>query len=220
MQIKRFAQVIGETPEEISGQSRTAFSMDESEDFYDMIEWMKHGGYKGSVIRFYDYETGKVFCPFEKKRNVLYGRPVYSEEFFYFLQGDFNENKIRLYQYSLGETPKEITALKTDEVELYNLMLLGNGIHIISQDDMFRCYYPVQISFPIEAQESVILIDDENRKVYVEAWVEEGWDEEKDRPSEDYKYYEKVIVKDFSGNILSEEVASLNQAPDGTWWIS
>lgn len=41
------------------------------------------------------------------------------------------------------------------------------------------------------------MITDE--KVYFSAWVEEGWDEEKDCATEEYKYYEKVIVRDFKG---------------------
>ena len=30
----------------------------------------------------------------------------------------------------------------------------------------------------------------------------------------------KVIVKDFSGKTLSEEIGDLYQAADGTWWIA
>ena len=37
---------------------------------------------------------------------------------------------------------------------------------------------------------------------------------------EHYKYYEKMIVRDFKGNVLSETIGSLQQHPDGTWWIS
>ena len=59
-----------------------------------------------------------------------------------------------------------------------------------------------------------------NGKVYLSAWIEEGWDDENDCASEEYKYYEKVIVRDFNGNILSEELGSLNQCEDGSWWIS
>lgn len=62
------------------------------------------------------------------------------------------------------------------------------------------------------------LIDED--KVYVEAWIEEGWDEELGCASENYKYYSKVLVKDFWGNTLSEEIGQLYQNDDGTWWIS
>ena len=60
----------------------------------------------------------------------------------------------------------------------------------------------------------------EDGKIYIEKWIEEGWDEEADRATDQYNYYDKVIVKDYGGNILSEEVGGLYQAADGTWWIA
>lgn len=39
----------------------------DTNDFYDLIEWSKSGGYQGSVILFFDFESGKVFKPFAKK---------------------------------------------------------------------------------------------------------------------------------------------------------
>ena len=64
----------------------------------------------------------------------------------------------------------------------------------------------------------MVFIDD--NKVYIEKWVEEGWDDVNDCATNEYKYYHKIIVKDHSGNIISEEIGSLYQAPDGTWWVS
>ena len=55
--------------------------------------------------------------------------------------------------------------------------------------------------------------------VYLETWVEEGWDAEKNCATDRYRYYDKLITRDFDGNLLSEEVGSLYQAPDGSWWI-
>ena len=54
----------------------------------------------------------------------------------------------------------------------------------------------------------------------VEAWVEEDWDEEQECPGPNYQFYDRVIVKDFEGRTLSEEVGSLYEGEDGTWWIS
>lgn len=36
-------------------------------------------------------------------------------------------------------------------------------------------------------------------KIYIEAWVEEGWDELNKCAGKDYKYYTKIIVKDYEG---------------------
>ena len=65
---------------------------------------------------------------------------------------------------------------------------------------------------------NALFIEDE--KIYFESWVEEGWNGKNDCATDNYDLYYKVIVKDFSGNTLSEEVGDLYQAADGTWWIA
>lgn len=153
-----------------------------------------------------------------QKRNVIYSNPVYAEGFYYFLQGDYDEKKISLYRYIPGKLLEKETELSTEEVSLYNLCIIGNPVHIISQEDSFVCYYPEKISFPITGHESALFIEDE--KIYFESWVEEGWNGKNDCATDNYDLYYKVIVKDFSGNTLSEEVGDLYQAADGTWWIA
>ncbi|MFR2232105.1 MAG: hypothetical protein ACLS6A_05685 [Roseburia intestinalis] len=154
----------------------------------------------------------------QKKRNVIYSNPVYAEGFYYFLQGDYDEKKISLYRYIPGKLLEKETELSTEEVSLYKLCIIGNPVHIISQEDTFVCYYPEKISFPITGHESALFIEDE--KIYFESWVEEGWNDKNDCATDNYDLYYKVIVKDFSGNTLSEEVGDLYQAADGTWWIA
>ena len=104
------------------------------------------------------------------------------------------------------------------DVDLYNLRIIGEDIYITSEDDEFVSYYPESFRFPTTPNESVCMIVD--GKVYLSAWVEEGWDDDNNCATEEYKYYEKVIVRDFKGNVLSETIGSLQQHPDGTWWIS
>lgn len=225
MILRRFKEVEGRYVEKIYGQERLAFSMSDNEDMYDLIEWAKRGGYQGSVIMFYDHMTGDVYRPFEKKRNVLYGKPEFIGGFYYFLQGDYDEKKVTLYRYLPGgmsgtaETILDVVVqLDIADVNLYNLRLMGDGVHITSQDKEFCSYYPDKFSFPIKPNESACFILGD--KVYLEAWIEEGWDTENDRATENYVFYHKVIVKDFAGNTLSEEIGSLYQAQDGNWWIS
>lgn len=91
--IKRLQEVSGKYIEKIIGQDRFAYAHSDTNDFYDLIEQSKSGGYQGSVILFFDFESGKVFKPFAKKRNVIYSNPVYAEGFYYFLQGDYDERK-------------------------------------------------------------------------------------------------------------------------------
>lgn len=218
MKFNHFEVVSGTYIEEILGQSRIGYSMSDTTDFYDMVEWSKKGGYRGSTISFYDYDNGRIYEPFPKQRNVLYGKPVYLKNYFWFLQGDYNKGKITLFRYLPDEMPEMITQLNITDVNPYNLRIIGEDVHITSEDDDFVCYYPESFRFSKNPNEGVTMIGD--GKVYLSAWVEEGWNDENDCATEEYKYYEKVIVRDFNGNVLSEEIGSLNQRLDGTWWIS
>ncbi len=216
--IKKFNEVQGRYIERIEGQERFAYSLSDTEDFYDMLEWQEKGGYQGAVISFYDLESGEVFTPFPKKRNVMYGCPVFLEGKYYFLQGDFDEKKITLYSFTSPLEPAAVTQLDVEKVDLLNLKIIGEKAQVISQDTKVRGYYPEEFSFDLAPNETVELIAD--GKVYIEAWIEEGWDCENDCPKGDYKFYHKLIVKDFEGNTISEEIGQLYHGTDGTWWIS
>lgn len=218
MKFNRFEVVLGTYVEEIFGQSRMGYSMSDATDFYDMIEWSKKGGYQGSIISFYDYANGRVYTPFQKQRNVLYGKPVYLKNSFWFLQGDYNSGKITLFRYLPDKAPERITQLNIADVDPYNLRIVGEDVYLASEDDEFVCYYPENFRFSKNPNESVSTIAD--GKVYLSAWIEEGWDDENDCATEEYKYYEKVVVRDFNGTVLSETIGCLQQRLDGTWWIA
>ena len=220
--LKRFEKVTGSYIETIAGQKRFAFSHSDTADFYDLPERLQYSSYPGSVLCFYDLVTGKVYQPFDKRQNILYGNPVYLENKYYFLQGDFNCKLIKLYQWVPDSCLQQVTQLSIKEVNLYNLHIIGDIFDRgpradIIMDEQFVCYYPQKFSFPLGSSESAIRI--EGDKVYLEAWVEEGWDSEKNCATDRYRYYDKLITRDFDGNLLSEEVGSLYQAPDGSWWI-
>ena len=217
--IKRFIEVDGRMLFPIAGQQRVAYTLSGSTDFYELKERAAHGGHPGTVIKFYDYRRRRVVQPFEQKPNVMYSAPIFSWNHYFFLQCDYGEKVLRLYRY-IPERPLVLFEdLDLTGFDLYNLRLVGDAPHIISQNgEWFRCYWPEKFSFPLQPNETVCFIEDD--KVYLEAWFEEGWDDEHDCAGPDYKFYDKVIVKDFEGNTLSEEVGSLNQGPDGDWWIS
>lgn len=218
VKINRFEVVSGIYIEKILGQSRIGYYISDEIDFYDMAEMSKKKKYQGSTLSFYDYHNRKIYKPFKRERNVIYSSPVYLNDYFWFLQGDYNKGEITLFRYQLNEIPKEITKLNISEVNLYNLIIIGHEVHIISQEDDFECYYPKKFKFCKGLNESVEMITDD--KVYFTAWVEEGWDDENNCATEEYRYYHKVVVRDFNGTILSEEVGSLDKTADGSWWIS
>lgn len=217
--IRRFDRIEGRYIEKIYGQERLAYSRTDNTDFCDLSLWDGRGGYQGDVLTFHDFTNGKVYQPFEKKPDTVYGEPVYAGGSYYFLQGDYKNARITLYRFIPEEVLEPVKVFGWDEVSPYNLRIIGDPLYVISQNgEEFACYYPNKASFRLEPHQTVTLIDD--GKVYLEEWVEEGWDDEKDCASQNYQYYHKVIVKDWDGNTLSEEVGFLFASPDGSYWIA
>lgn len=217
---KEFSEVKGEYVEEIAGQSRFAYSISNSDDLFEIEETVKIDGfYKGNEICFYDYKTSEIYRPFDLKKNIAYGRVIFIDNSFYILQVDFNEGLVNIYKYYPGEILEKITDYKVKDLSTYNLELVGIDLHLISQDsETLEIYYPYRKTVKLEVSESALFIDD--GKVYINRWIEEGWDDEKDEAGEDYKYYDKLIIKDLDSNIIEEMLGSLHQSPDGTWWLA
>lgn len=216
MDIIRLPIINGITPDLLNGTERYAYGLSDFTDSWELEDWQEHGGYQGSVLYLYDLQESKVYIPFQKKKNVIYQMPLYCDDMIYFLQVDYDDKKVNLYRLSPNTAIEKITDLSIDEVDLYNIGLTGEGVHITSQDESFICYYPEAFEIKLETNESVICIYDE--KIYISAWIEEGV--ENDEITKDYSYYEKIRVKDKAGNLISEEIGSLTQFPDGKWRIS
>lgn len=218
MKINKFEVITGTCIEEIPGQWRLGYSLSDTSDFYDVACWAEEVEYPGSTITFYDYTNGKIYEPFPKERNVMYGKPAFLEDAYWILQGNYNSGLVTLYKYLPGEAPEAVTQLSIKDVDLYNLLIMGEKVHIISEDDEFVCYYPETYRFTKESSENVCLIS--GGKVYLSSWAEDGWDDERDCATPEYRYYEKLVVRDFDGNVISEELGCLYQRPDGSWWIT
>lgn len=218
--IKEFSEIKGQYVDEIPGQARFGYALSDMDDFFEIEDIIKYdGSYKGSVIRFYDYLTGKVYLPFDLKKNIAYGRPIFIGNIFYILQVDFNEGLANIYKYYPGEILEKIIDYKIKDLSTYNLELIGSDLHLISQDsENLEIYYPYRKTIKLTGSESVLLIDD--GKVYINRWIEEGWDDEEDRAGDNYHYYDNLIIKDMASNIISERLGSLHQGPEGIWWLS
>ena len=216
--LKRFKESKGIYIADIASQDRLAYSLSSNTDFYDMYQWPAEEICPGMCLRFHDLSDGSVYQPFELKDDVIYGSVLYSEEFYWFLQADRMAREIRLFRFLPATVPEAVRSFSMDEVDTYNLAVMGDKVHVTSQDqNMFCCYYPERFAFPIGNHETAVFIDD--HKVYLENWIEEGWDEENDRAGKDYRFYDEVIIRDFEGNILSKETGTLYQDRNGSWWI-
>lgn len=206
----------GITPTLLKGTDRYAYGLSDFENAWDLEDWQENGGYQGSVLYLYDLYENKIYIPFEKRKNVLYQEPLFYNDMIYFLQIDYDNQKINLYHLSSSKPLEKVTDFSIGEVNLYNLGLTGEKVHITSQDDSFISYYPERFEIKLEPNEIVICIAD--GKIYINAWIEEGV--ENDEITNNYSYYEKILIKDKEGKLLSEEVGSLTQFPDGKWRIS
>lgn len=216
MTINTFNDIHGISAQLIAGQSRFGYGFTDYPDFYGIKHQMQEEDYQGAQILFFDFENRQVIVPFEKQKNVMYGEPIYSEGFFYFLQGNYDLHAILLYQYCPNKRCDVLVQLPIEEVNLYNLRLVGEPVHVISSAERLKCYYPERFSLQLDSHETIVCIQD--RKLYLSEWVEEGLEE--GIMTRKYKYYEKMIIKDFKGDILSNEIGSLYQLPDGSWWLS
>lgn len=135
----------------------------------------------------------------------MYASPYFYDGYIYFLQGNFNIDKIILYKYLPGSCCKIITAFSISAINLYNFQIIGSNLNVISQDKKLTCYYPEQFEISMKENENVVFIDDD--LIYFTAWIEEG------------VVNDKIIVKDKKGNIIYEKVGTLNQMIDGSWWV-
>lgn len=64
-----------------------------------------------------------------------------------------------------------------EDLNLYNLSIIGKKVHLVSSDDTFEIYFPYRKSIELEGNETVDFIEDDVS--YLSAWVEEGWDDVK-----------------------------------------
>ena len=218
MEIERFDEVNGEYLESILGQSRFYNSISDYESLYEIPDWIKaYGYYQGAVIKFYDFYNNKVYKPFDKEKNITYTYAKFKNDFFYFLKVDFNKNIVELIKYYPEKCLESIIQLSLKNIDLYNLTLEdGYEFHICSSNDKFISYYPRKFDLKLRVDQSVIYVDED--KIYINQWVEEGIVE--DSMTNDYKYYDKLIVVDIKGKLLYEEKGNLSQYPNGKWYLT
>lgn len=216
MEIISLTSPDGTAYDPIPGQVRYCWARSGYDDFYDMPEILSRGGCRSAAISFLDTVTGEIHKPFGLVKNVIYGRPIISEGFIYFLRGDFNANTASLMRCEFGKEPEKVYIMSLDGVDLYNLGLCGYPVHIVSQSETLSSYYPERFAFPLEPNESLEFIED--GRIYLSAWIEEGV--ENGAAGDNYRFFNKYVVKDRNGRTLEEALGCLNLYGDGKWRIT
>ena len=194
--IKEFKQTKGLHIETIPGQIRYAVAKSDDTDFYEVAELANAGVvYKGNSVSFYDFEKKESYEVFAEKEGIVYDSPVFINGRYYILKCDYSNRHVTMLTIDDVENGKFTEVIRLffdDDFDLFNMKVMGDKSYIVSQKDKFKSFYPVKFSFDLQPQEIVVTI--ENEKVYIEKWIEEGWDDINDRPGDDYKFYHKVIV--------------------------
>lgn len=145
MDMIRLPIVKGITPTLLDGTDRYAYSLSDFVDAWDLKDWQENGGYQGSVLYLYDLYENKVYVPFEKKRNIVYQMPLFYDDMIYFLQVDYDNQTVNLYRVSPSVELEKVTDLSIGEVNLHNIGLTGEDVHITSQDESFVDYSQVKL---------------------------------------------------------------------------
>lgn len=218
MKIENFNEVNSEFLHSIEGQDRFYNSLSSFVTLYEIPEWIKeHGYYDGVALKFYDIVTKNVYRPFEKQKNITYSLSKFQDDYFYFIQFDFNENILNLIKYYPEKTLETILTLSLNDVNLYNLFLEdGYTLHLASTNDKFTSYFPRKFELDLNSRQSVLYIDTD--KIYISEWAEEGVS--KDGITNNYKYYEYLLEVDYNGKILSKKLGTLSKLSDGKWYLS
>ena len=107
--IRRFQGARGRYVEKIPGQDRFGFANTGDFEFYEAEEQIQNGIHPKSALLFFDFETARIEQPFEEKRDVLYGSPIYEGGAFWFLRCDFEKRSVVLIRYLPGEEPETVT---------------------------------------------------------------------------------------------------------------
>lgn len=180
------------------------YQRDRLEDFFEVENLVKtNTAYPGNELQIIDPEEREVFRPFEKRENVLIGEPMYYQEALTYLLCDFNKGTTEIYRGKFHEIPRLLKSIPLEEVNTYNLRLLGEVPSLISEEDEFTMYWPRETSFSLESNETVVLRQD--RRFYTLLWYE----------GEQRPYYEMLRIRDLEGKILKEREGSFTLLEDG-----
>ncbi len=186
-------------------------------DFYEITELKELGHQiKGNEISFFFYPEGKIYTPFKKEYGIYYDSygVLYNDSCIYFMQADFNIDKLTIYRYNILENLLEkVKDFDLKMLDTYNLRIYFEPLSLCSSNnERLEIYYPEELIIKEESNESFIFRD--NDKFYFTAWFEENVND-----VENYKYYEMYVIKDKKGNIIETGNGVIEQMPEGKYII-
>ena len=184
-------------------------------DLYEAEEIYKAGyEVEGRKLCLIHYPDGEVFWPEPKQRGIYPAEPVYGNGSIYILSVDFPGSLIRILKFSCVEkTLEPFAELPLDSVkDCYNLSLVTKPLTLTRQcvgTNEFEIVWPERVSFAMGDHDSFFLRDGD--KLYFSRWYEEG-------EGADYRYWEKTVVRDLTGDVIQEFPGDVRLMPNGELW--
>ena len=106
-----------------------------------------------------------------------------------------------------------VAELPLDSVkDCYNLSLATKPLTLTRQcvgTNEFEIIWPERVSFAMGDHDSFFLRDGD--KLYFSRWYEEG-------EGADYRYWEKTVVRDLTGDVIQEFPGDVRLMPNGELW--
>lgn len=198
-------------PQRVDG-TNAWFSCEEGSEVCGMLweaeDLVKEGGsFEGRIHHLIHFPEGAVHSPFALKKNVFVEEPFWDGAHMDFLAVDFNEKKIRVYQYA-PETRKltELTALPLDE-DCDGYCLRASPLMLCRRVGASRwdVLWPEKRTYLLGENEGMMFRDGDD--LYCSEWLE------------DPDYHENVIVRDYgTGAVKAQYRAYLVRMPNGDYW--
>lgn len=180
-------------------------------------EYYKTKKIESNRIIFINAKNGEVKEPIIGKQNQYFGdNPIYLDNMIYFIQVDFNEKIILIYEFNYEND--EIKVKKSIELDKKN----GNGYLYLYKTPLMlvnntfkgtiKVIYPDEFEFKIGEEETFYERIDE--KMY---FLQEVENEENGLI---YGYGEEIIIREYkTGKILKRQKGSIFPTINGEHWI-
>lgn len=230
MTIKRFDQINGADLEQVDGQGRYYYycrivQLDPEDAIDEQLVHELYSGEKPEIehLYFYDTETGQRYEPIPAKENVYFDYEVkWCNGWLYFYLADFDEHQLRVYRYLPEKKLELVYEFPITEEILHTTMVLGDDqVYLMIEknrsDDIkdltadLEFYSPQKFTVTQEDDEFLCFIHDD--QLYFTKELDAESETDLDPKSE-------IVVKDFNGKVVKQELGDLTQDANGDWWIS
>ncbi|WP_101696283.1 hypothetical protein [Clostridium minihomine] len=211
MNIKKIEKLSSMPLDKVSGTNDWYFSAEWTGDIYEAEEMLQRGKeFEGSTMHLIHYPDGKVFTPFERKKNVYIQRPIWDQGFIAVLTVDFNSKEISIFHVQPSDcSMQRIANLPLSSVkDCYNMHLSLEPLSLYrhGSDGEFELIWPEKVCFQVDASESLVHRDGD--VLYFSKWYE------------DMDYREEICVRSVhTGEVVRQFPGILYDMPDGTWWL-